>query len=242
MNSNPYRKTATASFTIAFTFAIMIFVPEAVGIDGFDGGFAISFASFFIAIVGCIVGAVYLGYAGKLANILNRKGILAHWTYTPQDWEMYTKKEQQTENAEKKGLFLIISAFALFFGVLFWVLDPEAGFYVFLVMLGLIGLVLFAWRFTVWSNYRQNLNGPKEVYITKDAIYLNGKLYMWRAPMTSFKSVSIEEKKNLSLLIFKYTTYTRAGPQTYTTRVPIPPDQKQAAVIVMEQVNTQNKK
>ncbi len=220
----------------------MIFVPETVGIDGFDGGFAISFASFFIAIVGCVVGVVYLGYAGKLDKILNNQGILAHWTYTPQYWKLYTEKEHQTENAEKKGLFLIISAFALFFGVLFWVLDPEAGFYVFLVMLGLIGLVLFAWRFTVWSNYRQNLNGSKEAYITKDAVYLNGKLYTWRAPMTNFSGVSIEEKKSLSLLIFKYTTYTRAGPQTYTTRVPIPPDQKQAATWVMEQIKTQNKK
>jgi hypothetical protein len=128
----------------------------------------------------------------------------------------------------------------LFFGVLFWVLDNEAGFFVFLVMLGLIGLVLFVWRFSAWSNHRQNVNGTKEAYITKDSVYLNRKFTTWRTLLTSFEGATINEKKHLSLLVLKYTTLTRAGPQTYTTRVPIPPEQKEAAILVMQQVNMEN--
>jgi hypothetical protein len=141
------------------------------------GGFAISFVSLFIAIVAAIVGVMYLGWADKLDKILRGEGILAHWTYTPEYWAEYTKKEYEEEKSEKKGLFLIVSGFALFFGILFWVLDAEAGFFVFLVMLGLIGLVAFAWRFSAWNNYRQNIGGVKEAYITKDAIYMNKKRY-----------------------------------------------------------------
>jgi hypothetical protein len=241
LSSNPPKRTAIFSFAVALFMAIMIFIPETVGIDGFDGGFAISFASLAIALTSAIVGVMYLGWAGKLDKILRGEGILAHWTYTPEHWAEYTKKEYEEEKSEKKGLFLIVTAFALFFGILFWALDPEAGFTVFLMMIGLIGLVAFAWRFSAWNNFRLNRDdGLKEVFITKDAVYLNKKLYTWRTVFTSFDDVTQDDNQGLALLVFKYTTASRTGPQTYTTRVPIPPGQEEAAKYVMQQINMQN--
>jgi len=240
LSSNPPKRTALASLAVALFATFMIFVPEMAGIEGFDGGFAISFVSLFVAIVAAIVGVMYLGYAGKLDKILRGEGILAHWTYTPEYWAEYTRKEYEEEKSEKKGLFLIVSGFALFFGILFWVLDAEAGFFVFLVMLGLIGLVAFAWRFSAWHNYRQNISGVKEAYVTKDAIYMNKKFITWRAIFTSFDEVTQENNHGLSLLVFKYTTTNRTGPQTYTTRVPIPPGQEENAKNLMLQINLQN--
>jgi hypothetical protein len=226
LTNNQLKRTAYASFVLALSATALIFVPELVGIDGFDGGFAISFISILVAIVAVIVGAMYIGYAGKLEKILRGEGILAHWTYTSELWAEYTQKEYRGEKTEKKGLFLLVSGFALFFGVLFWVLDSEAGFFVFLVMLGLIGLVAFAWQFSAWVNYRQNIGGVKEAYITKDAIYMNKKFVTWRTLFTSFDKVTQDNNHGLSLLTFKYTTASRTGPQTYTTRVPIPPGQE----------------
>lgn len=240
MTSNPPKRIALASIVVALSATIMIFVPELVGIDGFDGGFAISFVSILIAIVAAIVGVMYIGYAGKLDKILRGEGILAHWTYTSEVWAEYTQKEYREEKAEKKGLFLLVSGFALFFGILFWVIDAEAGFFVFLVMLGLIGLVAFAWQFSAWVNYRQNIGGVKEAYITRDAIYLNKKFFTWRTIFTRFDEVTQKNNHGLSLLIFKYTTTSRTGPQTYTTRVPIPPGQEENAKNIMQQINLQN--
>jgi len=240
LSSNPPKRTAVTCFVVALFAAVLIFVPESVGIDGFNGGFAISFASLAIALTAAIVGVMYLGWAGKLDKILRGEGILAHWTYTPQYWAEYTKKEYEEEKSEKKGLFLIVSGFALFFGILFWALDPEAGFTVFLMMIGLIGLVAFAWRFSAWHNYRQNIGGVKEAYITKDAVYMNKKLYTWRMVFTSFDQVTQEDNQGLALLVFKYTTASRTGPQTYTTRVPIPPGQEEAAKNIIQQINLQN--
>ena len=240
MSSNPPKRTAVTCFVVALFAAVLIFVPESVGIDGFNGGFAISFASLAIALTAAIVGVMYLGWAGKLDKILRGEGILAHWTYTPQYWAEYSKKEYEEEKSEKKGLFLIVSGFALFFGILIWALDPEAGFTVFLMMLGLIGLVAFAWRFSAWHNYRQNIGGVKEVYITKDAVYMNKQLYTWRTVFTSFDQVTQEDNQGLALLVFKYTTASRTGPQTYTTRVPIPPGQEEAAKNIIQQINLQN--
>lgn len=240
MSSNPPKRTATISFAIALFAAVMIFVPGYLGIDGFDGGFAISFGSLFTAVVAVIVGIMYLSWAGKLDKILHGEGILAHWTYTAEFWAEYTEKEYEEEKTEKKGLFIVVSGIALFFGFLFWVLDAEAGFFVFLVMLGLIGLVAFTWRFSAWYNYKQNINGVKEAYITKESVYINKKFVTWHALFTSFNEARIENNHGLSVIAFKYTLTNRTGAQTYTTRVPIPPDQEETAKNIIQQINQQN--
>jgi hypothetical protein len=135
LSSNPPRRTAMVSFAVALFAAVLVFVPGAVGIDGFDGGFAISFVSLFVAIVAVIVGIMYLRWVGKCDRILRGEGILAHWTYTPEYWAKYTEKEYAEEISEKKGLFIMVSGIALITGLVFWVIYNEAGFFVFLVML-----------------------------------------------------------------------------------------------------------
>ena len=240
MVDNPQRRTAMVALFIALLAGIMIFVPELVGIDGFEGGFAISFFSLFILIMAIITAAIYLSFANKVEKILRGEGLLAHWIYPADYWMDYAKKEYTTEKSEKKGLFLIVTGFALFFGVLFWVLDPEAGFYVFLMMIALIGIVAFAWRFSAWHTYHQNMTGPKEVYITKNAIYLNQRLYTWQTVLTSFDEATQENNQGLPLIVFRYTATTRAGPQTYITRVPIPKGQEETAKKIVKAINQEN--
>ena len=71
----------------------------------------------------------------------------------------------------------MVSGIALITGLVFWVIDNEAGFFVFLVMLLLIGLVALAWRVPAWQNHRQNIGGVREAFVTKDAIYMNKKIH-----------------------------------------------------------------
>lgn len=241
MTSNPPKRTAITWFIVAIVFAVMIVMPELVGLDGFDGGFALSFVSIIIACTAALVGVMYVGWAGQVDKILRGEGILAHWIYTPQFWAEYTVKEYKQEKSEKKGLFLMISAFALFFGVLFWILDTEAGFFVFLVMLGLIGLVGFTWRFTAWHTYRHNRSeGIKEAYITANAVFMNRRLYTWRAWFTKFDEVTLARSKGMTVLVFRYTTSGRGGTSTYTTRVPVPPGQEETAENVIQTIHQQN--
>lgn len=220
----------------------MIFIPETIGIDGFEGGFAISFISIIIALTAAIVGFMFYGWASKVSRIQRGEGILAHWVYTPEFWANYTEKEYQEEKAEKKGLFLIITAFALFFGILFWVLDQEAGFFVFLVMLGLIGLCLFAWQFSAWSTYRNNRSeGIKEVFITNEAVFMNNRLVTWKTAFTHLDEVEFEHERRVPVLVFHYTQWSgRAGLQKYTTWVPVPTGEEPTASYIVEQLNTQN--
>jgi hypothetical protein len=94
-------------------------------------------------------------------------------------WKKNTQKEYAEGIAEKKGLFLVVSASALFFGLLFWFLDNEAGFFVFLMMLGLIGIVGFTWRFSAWYYRRQNEGGVKEaLHFQKWRLYESKALHL----------------------------------------------------------------
>ena len=241
MKDNTLRRTAIISLVVAAIFAVMIFVPEAAGIDGFDGGFAFSFVSLLIALTAGGVSIFYFKQAQKLNSIFCGEGVLAHWIYSSEYWKNYTRKEYLTEKSEKKILFIIISAFALFFGFLFWAFDPEAGFYVFLVMMGLIGLIAFVWRFSAWYNYRHNMKGTMEAYITKNAVYMNNRLYTWKSAFTQFKQVTLKRDRELNLLVFEYTIINpRTGPQTYSTRVPIPLGEEENAKIIMQIINQQN--
>jgi hypothetical protein len=238
---NPQKRNALILLVTSVFWVIMIFVPNAVGMDALEFGYAVSFVSLFLAVSFGAATGFYVNQAKKLDDILSGKGLLVHWTYTPQQWNLYTQKEYATEMEAKKGLFFVVSGFALFFGLLFWLFDAEAGFYVFVAMLGLIGLIGFTWRFTTWLNFRQNSSGTAEVYISKDAVYLNQKLYCWRAPLTHFEKATLENKQGVNALTFRFTVFSgRTGHQIYTVRVPVPDDKNSEAEEVVRQVNMQN--
>lgn len=229
MKENPPRRTALVWLIITIVGFVMIFAPGFLGIEGMNGGYAISFVSLFVAIIGIVVVIVYTILANRLDKILRGEGLLAHWTYTPEKWKEYTEKEHLAENIEKRGLFFVVSAFALFFGILFWIIDPEAGIYVFLAMLGLIALIGSVALLTTWYNHNQNEKYLGEAYIAKDALYLNRRLHSWRILGAKLESVTLENKQDLMLLTFKYSASTMTGPQNYTARVPVPDGQEETA-------------
>jgi hypothetical protein len=241
MAENPPRKTALASLLVSLFAGVLFFAPGFLGIDGFDGGFAISFVSLLAAVIGIIVALYYFSLASKLDRILRGEGVLARWTYSPEFWREYTEREYAEEKTEKKGLFIMVSVIALIVGFVFVLVDSEAGLFVFAVMLGLIGLVAFVWQFSSWHDYRQNVHGVREAIIARNAVYLNKKFIAWRTVLTSFDGVTLRNSRSMPMLMFTYTvTNVRYGPQSYTTRVPIPPGEEEAAKEIVRQINQQN--
>jgi hypothetical protein len=174
--------------------------------------------------------------AGILDRLLQGKNLLVHWTYTPEKWMEFAGKEYAEEKTEKKGLFIVVSVFALFFGFLFWAIDPESGFYVFVVMLGLIAVIGFAWQFSAWYYYRENTRFVGEAYISKDAVYLNRKLHAWGLFGSSLASVAFENIRGINLLVFVYSAITYP-PQSYTVRVPVPDYQEEVAKSIVQHFN-----
>ena len=229
MKDNPARRTLNVWIIITILGIAAVFAPTVFGMDGFHGGYAVSTISFMLVLSGIIVIIIYSGRARTLDKILNGDNLLAHWTYSPEEWSSYADKEYTEEKGEKKALFFIIAGFALFFGVVFMIIDSESGIFVMGVMLALIVVIAFTAWFTAWYNHRENQKYLGETYITEDAAYINRQLHTWSGLGARLDSVDLNRGKSQLLLQFVYSAPTRTGMQEYTLRIPVPKGQEEAA-------------
>ena len=229
MKDNPPRRTLNVWIVITILGIFAIFAPNIFSMDGFNGGYAISTLSFMLVVTGIIVIIIYSGRARTLDKILNGDNQLVHWTYSPDEWSSYADKKYTEEKGGKKALFYIIAAFALFFGVVFMIMDFENGIFVMGCMLALIAVIAFTAWFTAWYNYRENKKYLGETYITEDAVYINRQLHTWRGLGAKLDSVDLNQGKSQLLLQFVYSAPTRTGMQEYALNVPVPKGQEEAA-------------
>ena len=237
VKDNPPRKTATIWCIITALAVFAIFAPHIFGMDELNGGFAISVLSFFLAITGIIVIIIYAKRASKLESMLKGNNLLAHWTYTPDEWRQYTEKEYQSEKKGKWSLFYIVAGIALFLGIMFFIFGGEGGLWVLVGMLALIALIAFVAWFTAWYNYSQNKKYLGEAYITPDAVYLNRQFHTWKGLGAKLESVVLAEHKSQQVIAFTYSVPTRSGRQEYTVRVPVPRAQEKSAEKLAEKFN-----
>ena len=237
MVNNPVRRTVQIWIGITIAAFVMIFVPGWLGIDGFNGGFAISFASIFGVIIGLIVVFVYNGLASRLDGILRGEGVLAKWSYTPELWRDYTEKEFGMEKAEAMPKFYMVTAIALIVGVIFYALDPESGIFVLGTMLVLIAIIGFvAWASTRYM-HRQNSKGVGDALIAENGVYLDRRFYYWDFFGTRLSKVDLKEEKGLMLLHFVTWSPSMTFGQSWDIRVPVPSGEEVKAREIVSKLN-----
>lgn len=230
---NPARTTSIVGWILTPVFLFLTFLSFNAKIG--DAAFAIAFFSFIMFITAIIVAVIYGSRARALDRLLSGEGLLAHWTYQPDEWLQYAEAEFQTEKELKKMLALIISGFALLAGIGFIIADWESGIGVLAVMLALIAMVSFlAWS-TSWYNHRQNLKYPGEAYISKDGVYLNKHLHLWTHLLAYLDSVKYVEDI-MPLLVFDYYMPTRTGLEGRHVRVPVPRGQEARGREIVEKM------
>jgi len=197
-----------------------VFLPSLIGMDGFDGGFAVSAACVAIFITAIICAGVFWWMAGKEKKIIQGEH-LAHWTYTDEEWTKFAKLERKMDASSKKILFFVIMGFAVFFGIFFVIMDPESGIYVAYAMAGLIVLMgLVAWL-SIRSTSK-NLNRKSESYVTKDGVIANGTMHFWSMPGSRLESANYHQETDPKYIEFVYSFVARYGRQSNEVRVPIP--------------------
>lgn len=233
INNNPPLKTTVAWAVITALAVFAIFVPSIFGIEGMNGGFAISFVCGFLAIIGIIVIVIYAGRARLLNSILCGKDILVHWQYNPDEWMKYTEKEYRERKQMNRGLAIMISVISLVIGIIFFLVDHKGGLWVLLAMVILVAVIAFTAWFTAWYNYRQNKKYLGETFITANALYLNHQFHTWRGLGTRLDSVNLTDSKPHCLLKFVYSVPTRMGMQEYQVNVPIPRGHEEEAEKVL---------
>ncbi len=232
--TNPKRKVARFSWIITGLGLFLILGPMGLGwMEGMKGGFALAMAGLLVVTIGLTVFFLYRKLARQWDSITSGRAVLVHWTYSQSLWQDYTEKDYRADKRNKMTLFYIISAFAVFFGLLFFLLDREAGFIVLLIMIGLIILIRLTAYLSIQYTFRQNRRAKGEATITPTAVLLNKQLHTWGA-----LGSTLEEVKFLPgqppLIEFSYSAPSGRALASYSVRVPVPPGQEDKARGVIE--------
>ena len=227
-------KTYKKLIWLALIFLAGVFVPTFFGIDGFSGGFAISFVSGMLCLTFIISAVVIRGAAKQARDLVDGKGLLTHWTYTLEEWQHYTEVEHALDGDAKKILVYVISGVALVLGILYFIADQKAGGVVLLVMLAMIVLINIIARIAVARNYERNKNNVGEAYIGLYGVLLNGQYTSWTTFGTRLESAKLETSDGVKLIALTTSQLTKNGRIYNDIRVPVPTQEKNFEVVLGE--------
>ena len=233
---NKNKTAAIISLSVAIVFGVVIFLPFALGVDMMMGGYALVFVSSIISISALVVATFFWSRATAFKRFMDSKDILAHWNYSSEEWQHYIDLNFREEKKEKRGLYLVIAGFALFFSLIFLIINLEAGIIVLMVMVGLIIILAFFAFAIPYLNRAKSLRIPGEAYISASALYFNRTFYKWDFWGTKLKGVQVIQKDNSpAMLCFNYLHPTgRAGVQETAVCVPIPRGQEETAKNILK--------
>ena len=235
---NPLRHAAHIWAGIIVVGIIIIFIPSLIGMDGFNGGFALSFGGIAVVIFGIVGTLIYVRLAARLDKIFKKENQLAHWTYSHEEWKLYSEKEHAEEAVSKKGLFFVISILTLIVGIVLYAIVGHDFWVIFSTVLVIILIVGLSAFFSTRSTYRLNKKYLGEAYISQDGVYLNRRAHIWKGIGSCLENVVYEEGKQPQPRIeFKYSMPSRFGRDCFTVRVPVPRGQEGAAKKIAKEID-----
>jgi amino acid transporter len=234
---NPPRRSALIWTAIIVVGIFIVFFPNMIGMDGFNGGFALSCLGGFIAMIGIIAAIIYFNLAKSLDRITQKENVLAHWNYSAHEWQKYTEVEHQEDSSMRKNLFLMITAISVVVGFLFWVVVRENPGIIFLLVLGIIAITGFTAWITGLTNYRNNKRNLGEVFIALDGAYLNHQVHIWKGLGNKLEEIAFESQyREQPRIRIEYSSPSRGGRNSYTARIPVPPGQEDLAQMIVDKI------
>jgi hypothetical protein len=210
--------------------AFGVFAPYIFDMDGFNGGYALAFLSLVLAITGLFVTIMYRGRARMLDAIVSGQNLLAHWTYSTEEWQSYTEKADKMERADKWALFRLVAIISIVVGIGFWLFHRESGFFAVFFIVGLLALLAVVVLITTSYDHWQNRRYHGEVYLAREGALVNRQVHLWQGWGATLEGVGYREKD--SILEITYSTPGRSNRNDYTLRVAVPAGQEQTARMV----------
>jgi hypothetical protein len=208
-------------FGVGFAGLLLILLPMPLGMDGFDGGFALAVLGILVITAGITGGVIYLRLAKAAGGIMAGENMLADWKYTLDEWQVYTEEEHRRDLKGKWGLWGFIGAIAVVVGIIFALVTPDAGIITFFTIVGLMALLAIVVAITTTVDYQRNKKRVGEVRIASDGLYINGVFHYWKAIGTRLEGVVYHEADR-PYIEFSYSAPSRQGRDYHAARVPVP--------------------
>ncbi len=233
---NTQRRIVKLWYLISLVFLLCVFIPSIIGLDGMNGGFAMSFMAGFMVIVGLIVILVYRARARQLDKILEGEGRIALWQYTPEEWIRFVTKDFEEEKKLKLMLFFLVAGVSVVIGIL---LTINSGDPVFIpIILGIIVIVAIPALWAPRYRFRKLQHSEAKVLIAEKGIIIGKMFHLWVQMGAQLDSVVIDMENDPKLIEFTYSMPTRTGRQEEVARVPVPKGNLEEAMRIVEHFNT----
>ncbi len=180
-----------------------------------------------MAAAGLVITIMYAQRARTIDAIVGGTDLLAHWHYTPHEWQTFMAKAYRRERQDKWQLFTLVVVIAIVAGFAFWLFRPASAAIVAVVLVGLFILLALTIFVSTTYNYWQSRRHPGEVYIALGGAYINQELHLWRSWGARLKAVDYKADENV--LEITYAIPGNAGQRACTLRVPVPAGEEKTA-------------
>jgi len=231
---NPLRRAAFTWLFLAIIPAAVAVLPYLTNLNWIGLGVGASCIAGMFTVICTIASIALFVRASSLEKILQGEGLLAHWTYTPEEWAQYSKAEFMEDRAEKARLLLMIGGVAAFVGVVFLISNPESSKLILGILVGIV-VLLGGLAFAIPRLNYVRSQKSREAYVSETGVYINGVLHNWDILGSKLESITllIDPAKILEV---QYSIPTRRGRQQVTLHVPIPGGQEETAMRVISQL------
>lgn len=242
---NTAKTAATVWWILSVAFFIGIFtsvIAEFFGADIEDWMFALGFFCLILSITSLFVAIMYTKRGRVAGAILRGENLLAHWTYTPEEWTRYAGKEHKENVNTNRNLFFLVAVITVIVGIIFGIGHSEDLGFVVVMILGIIAIAGISALLAVGLNKRQNRKYLGEVFITKDALFINRVLHTWKGFGAALEGVAYEAQgREIPVVIIEYSIPARYNRQSVTVRVPVPAGHEAEAEIIVQQLEYRRK-
>ncbi len=232
---NSQRRIVNLWYILGLTFVFCMFLPSIIGLDGFDGGFAMTFTSGFMVIISIIVIGIYRSRANQLDRILSGEGRIAVWRYSQEEWIRFITRDFEEDKKLKRMLFFLIAGISVVIGIILTIAYED-----FLFVPIILGLIVIVAIPAIWAphyRYRKLLHSEAQALIAENGVIVGKMFHLWIKLGASLDFVSINEQNEPNLIEFKYSMPARHGRQVEIARVPVPNGKTKEAVKIVEHFN-----
>lgn len=208
-------------------------------IDGMSGGYAAAFVSFFLAVTGIAVAALFFRRALVMDSILNSTQLLAHWEYSADEAEQSARREYANYQERNRAIFLVIGGMLVLVALVMMIFAGEGGFITGVFLLAFTVFLFIVSRLLPAIALKYALASPKEAYIADNGIVYEGSVYPFQSFLMKVDAATFHKRtgKKPAVLIFSFTQSVGLNIRSsFDIEIPVPEGGDEKACKIAEKL------
>ncbi|MDO9326342.1 MAG: hypothetical protein Q7T80_15435 [Methanoregula sp.] len=238
MIPNTEWKKVLASLIAAVVFAVTCFISY-TAIDGMNGGYALAFVSFFLAVSSIAVALHFVHRARVMDVILSDPSPLAHWSYPEEIARASVEREYGEYRERNRIMFYIIGGMLGLVALFFLIFVGDGGPETALILLGLMVILFIVSRIAPGIERQRAMGAPHAGFIAHSGLIYEGTVYPFHSFLVWWHGCTFHEasKKRPAVIIFSFSQLVgRFIIQPFEVTIPVPAGEEENAKRIVQEL------